>query len=45
MMIRKSEHRIRAMTSGNSRHLDPAEQRRGVLIRTLKGKHERGYDF
>ena len=44
-VVRKSEHRKRAMTPGNSRHLDPAEQRRGVLIRTLKGKYERSHDF
>jgi hypothetical protein len=33
------------MTSGNSWHLDPAEQRRPVLIRTSGGKHGGSKDF
>ena len=43
-VVRKSERRIGAMTSGNSRHLDPAEQRRPVLTRTSGGKHDRSKD-
>ena len=45
MMVRKSEGRIVAMTSGNSWHLDPAEQRRPLLVRTSGGKHDRSKDF
>ncbi len=33
---RKSEDCIGAKTSGNGRHPDPAEQRRSVLVRTLR---------
>ena len=44
-VVRKSEGRIGAMTSGNSGHLDPAEQRRPVLIRTSGGKHDGSKDF
>jgi len=32
MECRESEGRIRAMTSGNGWHPDPAEQRRPVLV-------------
>jgi len=32
------------MTSKNSRHLDPAEQRRPVLLRASGGKHGRSKD-